>query len=87
MTTETPQFEAKRFGFHFQVFPDRVEVREKVGFKNKSATILVRQITGVTVDGIGGSKLKIATAGESYEYTIGRQAEQAKAAILAHLQP
>ena len=82
---DEPAFTCERTGFKFKVFANRIDVEERQLFGAKKETILLRNVTDVSVNAIGG-KLKIMTTdGKAREWVIGTKADEARNAIAQSL--
>jgi hypothetical protein len=75
-------FSHKSFGMRLDVYRNRVEVKSA---GKPRITIVTRSITTVSASGFGHPHLEIVAAGEHYKFTIGRQAEAVRQAILSTL--
>lgn len=80
---DAPIFEYHRMRYDFRLFPNRIEVEEKGTFKTKSTVLPIKLVTGATLDGVGGTKVKVTTSdGKSHEFILGDKGKEAYAAIL-----
>lgn len=82
-----PVFKYERTGFSFHVYPNRIDIVDKSAFGavftgGKRETILLRNVTGVSVAG-ATRKLKISTSdGKSQDFNLGPKSEDARQAIV-----
>lgn len=79
-----PVYRYHRLGFTFEVWPGRIEIAERGAFGTKRRTIPIRAIDAVEAAGVTG-KLRIIAGKDRYEFTIGRDRDQARDAILSQM--
>lgn len=90
MSTDEPAFTYTRIGFEFRVYHNRIDILDKSGFGaklsgGKRETILLRNVTDVTVKGLT-KKLSITTSdAKTHEFNLGPKSDEARQAILSAL--
>lgn len=90
MSNEEPIFIYERTGFSLKVYKNRIDISDKSGFGaaltgGKQQSILMRNITDVTIKGIT-RKLHITTSdNKTHEFVLGTKSEEARQAILSVL--
>jgi len=67
----TPLFRYDKPGAGVVLYPDRLEITTGALWKKQTHTVLLKSVTGVSVEGMGGHILRIDTAGASYRATVG----------------
>jgi hypothetical protein len=90
VTADEPIFVYERTGLSFKVYRNRIDVLDKSGFGaywtgGKQQTILLRNVTDVTVQGLT-KKLRITTNdGKSHEFQLATKGDEARQAIVSVL--
>lgn len=84
MSAANPVYVHQRLGFHFAVYPNRIEVTKGTTFPRKD-TILVRSIIDIDVRRFSGT-LRIKTIdGKKHDFILGLDAENARQVLLGFL--
>ena len=58
-------------GARIAIYADRLEMTTGVLWAKKTHIVPLRAVTGVSVAGVGGSTLRIETAGRAYDLAVG----------------
>jgi hypothetical protein len=58
-------------GATIAIYPDRLEMTTGFLWARKTHVVPLRAVTGVSVAGVGGSRLLVETAGRAYELAVG----------------
>lgn len=58
-------------GARIAIYGDRLEMTTGVLWAKKTHVVPLRAVTGVSVAGVGGSTLRIETAGRAYKLDVG----------------
>lgn len=85
MSQNEPVYTCERAGFRFAVYQNRIDVTERKLLTNKNETLLLRNVSSVEAKAIGGKLVISLNDNTKREYVIGRDVEQARAAIVALL--
>ena len=64
-------FRYDKLGAKIAIYADRLEMTTGVLWAKKTHVVPLRAVTGVSVAGVGGSRLRIETAGRAYELAVG----------------
>jgi hypothetical protein len=64
-------FRYNKPGARIAIFSDRLEMTTGVLLGKKSHTVPLRAVTGVSVEGFGGSTLRVHTPGGSFALGVG----------------